>query len=687
MGTGFLLFPVNMAKFTLSAFSDEAAKDVAGQIAACKANGITHVELRGVNGKNISELSVDEAKELKAQLDEGGIKVSSIGSYYGKIEVTDDFEPHFAAFKNTVEVAKVLEAPYIRIFSFYFKNGEKFEDYKDEVIRRVRAMAEYAKEQGVTCCHENERDIYGDIPERCLELHEAIGDCLGGIFDPANYILCGVDILPGFDLLEKYITYFHIKDARYSDKEITPAGKGDAHFVELLKKVTGQRREIFLTLEPHLKVFAGLEALEASNDTLNKLSDSKHFKYENSTDSFKASADGIKEVLAEVTPVRLGIIGFGNMGSSHMKNYLSGAFKEVVVTAVADIKPERLEAAQKALPGVAVFSTASELMDSGVCDSIVIATPHYFHPPLVIEGLSKGLNVMSEKPAGVYTKQVKEMNEFAAKSDKVFALMFNQRTNPMYQKMREMVQSGEYGEIRRVNWIITDWYRTQSYYDSGEWRATWSGEGGGVLLNQCPHNLDLWQWICGMPVKIRAVCHEGKWHDIEVEDDVTIYAEYANGATGVFITSTGDTPGTNRLEITLDKGKLVCYEGKLTLYKLDCATSYHLKNAPEGFGRPGCEKIDIDVPNDGGEQHIGIINSFAANILRGEPMYAYGIEGINGLEISNAAHLSSWLGKDVAVPIDDDLFYAELQKRVAGSKRKENVVESVAGDMSDSFAK
>lgn len=230
---------------------------------------------------------------------------------------------------------------------------------------------------------------------------------------------------------------------------------------------------------------------------------------------------------------------------------------ELKVTAVADINPARLKAAkaaaEKAGQPIEGFPTAAALFESGLCDAVIIATPHYDHPPLVIEALAHNLHVITEKPAGVYTKQVREMNEAAAKSDKLFAVMFNQRTNHIYRKMKELVSSGRYGEIRRTNWIITDWFRCQSYYNSGGWRATWAGEGGGVLLNQCPHNLDLWQWICGMPAKVRAFCKEGHFHEIEVEDDVTAYVEYPNGATGVFISTTGEFPGTNRFEIVLDR--------------------------------------------------------------------------------------------------------------------------------------
>ena len=265
--------------------------------------------------------------------------------------------------------------------------------------------------------------------------------------------------------------------------------------------------------------------------------------------------------------VRLGIIGIGNMGTTHAKSLVDGKVPEMELTAVADRKESRRTWCKENLPdSVAVFEEGKDLIASGTCDAVLVAVPHYQHPELSMDALDHDLHVLCEKPAGVYTKQVRAMNERAKASDKVFAMMFNQRTNCVYRKMHELVKSGELGKIKRVNWIITDWYRTQSYYDSGDWRATWDGEGGGVLLNQCPHNLDLLQWICGMPSKVQAFCHNGKWHDIEVEDDVTAYLEYPGGATGVFVTTTADAPGTNRFEITLEGGKLVCEDEKLVLH-------------------------------------------------------------------------------------------------------------------------
>ena len=373
-----------------------------------------------------------------------------------------------------------------------------------------------------------------------------------------------------------------------------------------------------------------------------------------------------------MTKVRLGIIGVGNMGSGHAANILAGKCPEIELTAVADRREARRQWAKDTLPeGTAIFEEGSDLIQSGLCDAVHICTPHYQHPTLAMEAFAAGLHVMCEKPAGVYTKAVREMNEAAEKSGKVFAMMFNQRTNCVYRKMHEMVHSGQLGELKRVNWIITDWYRTQIYYDSGDWRATWEGEGGGVLLNQCPHQLDLLQWICGLPKTVQAFCQEGKWHDIEVEDDVTAYLQFANGATGVFVTTTGDAPGTNRFEVTGTLGKLVCENDKLTFWKLAQDEREFCRTATEGFAQPQCQQVEVETDGEN-LQHVGVLNAFAGKILHGTPLVAEGTEGLGGLTLSNALHLSSWLGRAVDIPFDEELFLSELNKRRATSRKKES---------------
>lgn len=373
--------------------------------------------------------------------------------------------------------------------------------------------------------------------------------------------------------------------------------------------------------------------------------------------------------------VRLGVIGIGNMGSGHCLSIVEGKTPEIKLAAVADLRETRRQWARENLPGeVRIFEDGDALIASGCCDAVLVATPHYDHPVLVKKAFAHGLHALCEKPAGVYTKQVREMNEAAAKTDRVFAMMFNQRTNCVYRKMYEIVHGGAYGKIKRVNWIVTDWYRTQAYYNSGGWRATWAGEGGGVLLNQCPHNLDLLQWICGMPQKVQAFCHIGKWHDIEVEDDVTAYLEFPNGATGVFVTSTGDAPGTNRFEIDLERGKLVCENDELKFYELEVNEREYCYTATEGFVKPaGQERI---LTTDGkNPQHIGVLNAFAGAVLRGDALVARGEEGINGLTLSNAMHLSAWTGQPVEIPFDEELFLEKLNELRKNSRIKEAVQE------------
>ena len=366
------------------------------------------------------------------------------------------------------------------------------------------------------------------------------------------------------------------------------------------------------------------------------------------------------------------------MGVGHSKNFLEGKIENGYISAVCDIDTNKFSFfKEKFGDSIKYFDNAEDMFKSGECDVVIICVPHYFHPDLAILAMDNDLHCIVEKPAGVYTLQVKEMLKRHETSDKVLGIMFNQRTNPVFKKMREMIQNGTIGEIKRTNWIITNWYRTQDYYDSGSWRATWAGEGGGVLYNQAPHNLDLFQWVVGMmPSKVRAFCHFGKWHDIEVEDDVTCYCEYPNGAPGVFITTTADAPGTNRFEVTGTKGTLIMDfnpdERVFNLFhrELKVDEREHCVTA-KGFTSPPFNttvKVDTDGPNP---QHVGICNNVANTILGLEELYAPASDGICGVQLANAMLLSTWLDKEVEIPFDDELFYEELKKRIAISKPHE----------------
>ena len=387
-----------------------------------------------------------------------------------------------------------------------------------------------------------------------------------------------------------------------------------------------------------------------------------------------------------MTKVRIGIVGLGNMGFSHAQQILAGKVNRLELGAVADVHPSKLAR----VPQVKGFRTAAEMMASGLIDALLIATPHYDHTTIGIAALKAGLHVMVEKPISVHRADCERLIAAYKGREKkqVFAAMFNQRTDRFYQKIRSLIRSGELGEIRRVNWIITDWFRTHAYYASGGWRATWAGEGGGVLLNQCPHNLDLFQWMFGMPVKLSAHCSFGRYHDIEVEDDVTATMEFANGATGVFITSTGEAPGTNRLEIAAERGRLVYENSQIRYTRNEVPMSEFSRGTRESFSRPPTWDVSVPAAGHGG-QHNEVLQNFTDAILDGVPLLAPAPEGIHSVELANAMLLSAWTAKPVTLPIDGRKYERLLKAKIAGSVRKgkkKTTPELAPADFAKSFA-
>lgn len=376
--------------------------------------------------------------------------------------------------------------------------------------------------------------------------------------------------------------------------------------------------------------------------------------------------------------IRIGIIGMGNIGNIHLNNILRGKIKNARVTAICSRDRNKVDKIiENSGSKIRGFTDEDEFFKSRSFDGVIICTPHFSHTKQSKKALENGYHVLCEKPIGVYTKEVDELIKVSKETDKKFGIMYNQRTNPLYKKVKEMVDEGRVGEIRRSNWIVTDWYRTQAYYDSTDWRATWGGEGGGVLLNQAPHQLDLWQWLCGMPIKIRGFCNFGKRRKIEVEDEVTIYAEYSNGATGVFVTTTSECPGTNRLEIVGSRGTIVVENGKIRFYELSesedefnrrCKIQEHDENGE--FIKPEfiIKYIEVDEKKESG--HITIMNNWIESITDDTPMIARGEEGIRGLTISNAAYLSTFKDRWVELPIDKESFAKELSERIEASVKK-----------------
>ncbi len=373
--------------------------------------------------------------------------------------------------------------------------------------------------------------------------------------------------------------------------------------------------------------------------------------------------------------VRVGIVGVGTIGSAHARSIYERKVQGMILVALCDIDEFKCNELSEKYTDITVFASYKDMISRCALDAVIIATPHYFHPEIAVYAFEHGLHVLSEKPTAVYTSAARKMISAADASGKLFAVMFNQRTNKLFSKAHEIMQSGMLGDLKRMVWIITNWYRKQAYYDSGNWRGTWRGEGGGVLINQAPHNLDLWQWICGMPYSLSAECNVGKYHSIDVEDEAIIKAHYANGATALFITSTGDFPGTNRLEITGTKGKMVLENKKLTLYSLDKNERDFCREAIDAKNTVTVTEFD-DEPYNG---HIRILQNFTNAVLYGAELISPGAQAICELELSNAAYLSAWLGKEIILPVDSTEFERLLGEKInAESKKTASTVGTTA---------
>ena len=380
--------------------------------------------------------------------------------------------------------------------------------------------------------------------------------------------------------------------------------------------------------------------------------------------------------------VKLAVIGYGGIGSAHTGFIAGGGVAGMTLAAVCDINENRLDVVRERFPGVRCVTDFHDLLDGSI-DAVLIAVPHPMHCKIAAECLRAGVHVLVEKPIDITVTEAKKAVAAAEESGCIFAVMLNQRTAPIFQRAREIVQSGALGNLKRTVWIITNWYRTQHYYDSGSWRATWKGEGGGVLLNQAPHNLDLWQWVCGMPISVAAYCDVARYHRIEVEDDATLITRYANGATGLFVTSTGEYPGTNRLEISGELGKLVLEEGVLKWWKLQESENDVRWHSDNSMPQIPYEYTEERFEDDG-PQHRGIIQNFANAILHGEQLISPGIDGLNELTLSNAAYLSQWTGNSpVALPLDNGKFDAMLKERAANSLTHEELASIPEGAYQD----
>jgi predicted dehydrogenase len=382
--------------------------------------------------------------------------------------------------------------------------------------------------------------------------------------------------------------------------------------------------------------------------------------------------------------IRIGVVGVGGMGGVHARSIRDGQVVGAVLSAVCDVVPRAMEG----FGDVSRFTDSSEMIHSGKLDAVVVATPHYDHTPVAIEALEQGLHVLVEKPLAVHKADCEKMlaaHEKQRSNGVVFAEMFNQRTDPKYKKLKALIDGGELGELCRINWIITDWFRTEAYYRSGGWRATWRGEGGGVLLNQCPHQLDLFQWLFGMPRRVRAFCGFGRWHDIEVEDQVTAYMEYENGGSAVFISSTGEAPGTNRLEVAGERGKIVIEGSEFSFVRNEVPMSEFSRVSPERFATPPVWHVKIPVSGSA-SQHVGILKNFVQAIAGEAELVAPASDGIKSVELANAMLYSAIKAETLELPLDSAAYAALLDKLIGESRYQVPALSNAAaGDLDESF--
>ena len=380
--------------------------------------------------------------------------------------------------------------------------------------------------------------------------------------------------------------------------------------------------------------------------------------------------------------MKFGIIGLGNIGRVHAKNIQDGLVEDAELVAVANQPVESMDDFRE--QGIACFGDAAELIDSGLCEAVIVALPTHLHAPIGIQALEAGLHLIMEKPLACHKAEGERILAALQHDDQIASLMMNQRTHPCYVRIKQWIDDGALGDLQRVSWTMTNWFRPEIYYASSPWRATWKGEGGGVLMNQCPHNIDVLQWLVGMPTKVRAQCSFGKYHDIEVEDEVNAYFEFANGATGQFSASTGECPGTNRLEIVGDLGTIITDGNEVRLIRTSESVSAFSKSTDEMFGTPETSE-ELFAPAESVNQHAAILNNVVKAAKGESELIAPAVEGLRSLELAGAMIYSTWIDDEVHLPLDSAAYESVINEQIAASKPREVVKTTAKVDMSKSY--
>lgn len=375
--------------------------------------------------------------------------------------------------------------------------------------------------------------------------------------------------------------------------------------------------------------------------------------------------------------VRFGVVGTGNIGSQHIDLLTSGEIDGALLAATASRSDESIDA------GIPHFNHHPAMFENAELDAVLIATPTMSHVKIAEAALERGLHVLMEKPIAMSVRQAEELIA-KAKPPLRFAVMLNQRFHPLYSRLKSLLTDNTIGDLQRINWVMTTWYRPDVYYKASRWRGTWPGEGGGLLINQCIHNLDVLQWLVGLPETLYARVGFGKYHEIDVEDEVTAMMTFGSGATGVLIASSGEAPGINRLELVGDLGTIICEDGAIVVQTTGMSVSEHCRTTNEMFGMPQFTAgaiTDFSAIN----QHAVVISNFVAAISQGAELLTPGKEGLGSLQLANGMLLSAWTDSKITLPIDQNLFEAKLKGKIEESDLREPQDLDVEIDMDASY--
>lgn len=536
----------------ISAFADEIDQDLAIQIAELRQQELKHIEFRAAWGKNVLDLDDAEIDRVCELLERNMMRVSAVGSPIGKIKITEDFDAHVLRFQRALWVADRFNTPYIRVFSFYGPDGKTPIGFRDEVIRRLRYLTKLAEDAGKILCHENEANIYGDLPNRCVDLLESVrSPAFRAVFDPANFIMEG---LRPFDQcwrqLKPFVAYFHIKDAVLATRAICPAGAGDGQIEQLLRDALADGFDGFCSLEPHLK-HAG------------------QFSGQTGPELFHVAARAFKEVVERAggrwRPARAAIVGCGMIARFHLQAIADT--RDAVAVAIMD-RSGRCASTLGKEYNLPVYNDLEVMLDRAQPDYICVCTPSGAHLEPCLAAAQRGIHVLVEKPLEITAERCDAVIEACRAAKVRLGVVFQSRFDSRLRKVKELIDSGRLGRVIIAN-AYTKWFRSDDYYRAGGWRGTWALDGGGALMNQAIHYIDLLLWLAG-DVEWVAAQMGALRHDIETEDHVVATLRFKNGALGSVTASTAMWPGFERaVEIVGTRGTVIIRDDTIAFCRLE----------------------------------------------------------------------------------------------------------------------